>query len=113
MKELVEYLAKNSIVFKSLKMVLPSRLGSRKKIDIYLGVDLKKNYCCLFQVYKKSRFINKDANEIIELSHKLETFNESKIKFRFLILQAPLCSKARFLLEENGFGILEKTDAIS
>jgi hypothetical protein len=107
MKELVEYLAKNNLVFKSLKVILPFEIGSRKKIDIYLGVDLKKNYCCLFQIHKKSRFITKDASEIIDLEKRLETFNKSKINFRYIVMNVPLCSKAKRLLEENGFMVME------
>lgn len=109
MKELVEYFAKYGIVFKSLKVILPSQLGSRKKNDIYLGVDLKKNYCCLFVVHKKSRFITKDANEIMELTQKLEAFNQSAIKLRYIIINAPFCSKAKRLLEENGFRVMKQT----
>lgn len=113
MKELVELLAKKRIVFKSLKAILPSQLGSRKKNDIYIGVDLKKNYCCLFVVHKKSRFITKDANEIIELTQKLEIFNESKILCRYILVNAPFCSKAKAFLEENRFRVMEKLNAAS
>jgi hypothetical protein len=108
MKDLVEFLAKNNIVFKSLKAILSSQLESRKKINIYLGVDLKNNYCCLFQINKKSRFITKDANEIIDLTQKLEVFNESKIKCRYIVISSPLCSKAKRFLEENGFRVMDK-----
>ncbi len=103
MKSLVEYLAKKNIVFKRLKVILPSILGSKKKVGIYLGVDLKNNYCCLFQIDKKSRFITKDANEIMELTQKLEVFNESVIKCRYILINTPFCSKAKAFLEENGF----------
>ncbi len=113
MKELVELLAKKGIVFKSLKVINASKLKSRKKIDIYIGVDLKNNYCSLFQIYKKSRFIKKDANEVVDLVQRLETFNESKIKFRYIVINSSICSKAKLFLEENDFKIMEKIDAVS
>ena len=41
MKQIVEYLQKKNIIFKSLKEILPKELGSRKKVSLHLGVDLK------------------------------------------------------------------------
>jgi len=101
MKEIVHLLQEKKLLFKSLKTVEPKMLKTRKKITIYLGVDLKKYYACILHIKKKSRILRKEATELMELHEKLETFNDSKIKQKYIYIQAPLCSKAKALLEEE------------
>jgi hypothetical protein len=101
MKNIVDYLQKKQIIFKSLKEVSPKELGSRKKIDIYLGVDLKGYYADVMQVEKKSRVLRKEAGELMALHERLEKYIDSSIKKKYIIVRAPLCSKAKALLEEN------------
>lgn len=101
MKEIVEYLQKKHIIFKSLKEITPKELGSRKKIALYLGVDLKGYYALVMHVEKKSRVLRKEANELMCLHDKLETYIDSKVSKKYMIIKAPLCSHAKALLEEN------------
>ncbi len=101
MKVIVEYLQSKQIIFKSLKVVTPKELGSRKKIDIFLGVDLKGYYADVMQLEKKSRVLRKEAEELMRLHEKLETLIQSSIKKKYIIIKAPLCSKAKALLEEH------------
>jgi len=54
MKAIVDLLQEKKLVFKSLKPIDIKSLNSRKKIDIYLGVDLKKYYACI--VHKRAEF---------------------------------------------------------
>jgi hypothetical protein len=58
MKEIVEYLQKKNLIFKSLKEISPKELGSRKKIKLYLGVDLKGYYALVMSIEKKSRILH-------------------------------------------------------
>ena len=101
MKTIVELLQEKRLVFKSLKPIDVKELGSRKKIDIYLGVDLKSYYACIIHVDKKSRILRKEAMELMEFHKKLEAYNESKINKKYIYIQAPLCSKAKALFEEE------------
>jgi hypothetical protein len=101
MKEIVHLLQEKKLIFKSLKPIEPKELGTRKKIAIYLGVDLKKYYACILHINKKSRILSKEALEIMELHKKLEAVNESKINKKYIYIQAPLCSKAKALFEEE------------
>ncbi len=101
MKEIVDFLQEKKLVFKSLKTIDIKHLGSRKKIAIYLGVDLKKYYAAIFHVQKKSRVLKKEVLEFMQLHEKLELLNESKINKKYIYIQAPLCSKAKTLLEEE------------
>jgi len=101
MKEIVHLLQEKKLLFKSLRSIEPKELGTRKKITIYLGVDLKKYYACILHISKKSRILRKEATELMELHKKLEIYNDSKINKKYIYIQAPLCSKAKTLFEEN------------
>ena len=105
MKETVEYLQQKGIIFKSLKEVSPKELGSRKKIAIYLGVDLKGFYADVMVLQKKSRVLRKEVQELMALHEKLEAYAGAAIKKRYIIIRAPLCSKAKVLLEEQGWRV--------
>jgi len=105
MKEIVEYLQKKNMIFKSLKEISPKELGSRKKIELYLGVDLKGYYTLVMRVEKKSRVLRKEAGELMLLHEKLEKYIDSKIMKKYMIIKAPLCSHAKAMLEENRWKI--------
>ncbi len=105
MKEIVEYLQHKNIIFKSLKEITPKELGSRKKIALYLGVDLKGYYALVMQIEKKSRILRKEAGELMALHEKLEKYIDSKITKKYIIIKAPLCSHAKKMLEENNWKV--------
>ena len=105
MKEIVEYLQKKNLIFKSLKEIRPKELGSRKKIELYLGVDLKGYYALVMKVEKKSRVLRKEVAELMALHEKLEKYIDSKITKKYIIIKAPLCSHAKVMLEENGWKV--------
>jgi len=105
MKNIVDYLQQKQIIFKSLKEITPKELGSRKKIGLYVGVDLKGYYVDVMVLEKKSRVLRKEAEELMVLHEKLEKYIDSSIKKKYIIIKAPLCSKAKTLLEENGWKV--------
>ena len=105
MKALVEYLNHKNIIFKSLQEIMPKELGSRKKILLYLGIDLKGYYALVMEVEKKSRVLRKEAGELMLLHEKLEQYVESKITKKYILIKAPLCSHAKAMLEENGWKV--------
>jgi len=105
MKELVEYLNHKNIIFKSLKEITPKELGSRKKVSLYVGIDLKGYYALVMQVEKKSRVLRKEADEFLDLHEKLESYIDSKVTKKYIIINAPLCSKAKAMLEEKGWKV--------
>jgi len=105
LKNLVEYLQKKNMIFKSLKEISTKELGSRKKMHIYVGVDLKGYYANITLIDKKSRVLRKEAGELMLLHEKLEKYIDSVIKKKYMIINAPLCSKAKLLLEENGWKV--------
>ena len=105
MKQIVEYLQKKNIIFKSLKEVTPKELGSRKKIELYLGIDLKGYYALVMNVEKKSRVLRKEAGELMLLHEKLEKYIDSKVTKKYILIKAPLCSHAKAMLEEHGWKV--------
>lgn len=108
MKEIVEYLQKKGLVFKSFKQVMPKELGSRKKVELYLGIDLDSFYTVVMVLEKKSRVLRKEAEILLELHTKLEQYADTKINKKYLYIKAPLCSKARIFLEESGWKVWTK-----
>ena len=108
MKDIVEYMSLNEVIFKKLKEIKPKDIGSRKKIQIYLGVNLKGYYCLIITISKKSRILCKEIIEIINLHKKMEKYNDSKINIKYIIIQAPLSNSAKNMLKENEWKILMK-----
>ena len=105
MKTIVDYLQQKNLMFKSLKKITPKELGSRKKIGLYLGIDMKGYYALVMTIEKKSRILRKEASELMALHEKVENYIDSRITKKYMIIKAPLCSKAKALLEENGWKV--------
>ncbi len=112
MKELVEYLSRHQIVCKRLKEVTLKSLGSRKKIKLYVGVNLKGYYCSVMILEKKSRVLRKEVGELITLQEKLERHEDTKISKRYIRMTAPLCSHAKAILEENGWKVWQEDKSL-
>jgi hypothetical protein len=106
MKEIVELLQQKGIIFKSLKEISPKEIGSRKKIGLYLGVDLKGYYALVMCIEKKSRILRKEAQELMALHEKIEKYIGATIKTKYILIKAPLCSKAKALLQEHGWKVM-------
>lgn len=102
---LVEFLNHKNIIFKSLKEIFPKELGSRKKVSLYLGVDLKGYYALVIILEKKSRVLRKETEELMLLHQKVEQYIDTKITKKYIMIQAPLCSKAKVIFEENGWKV--------
>jgi hypothetical protein len=101
-KDLIELLRKNNIICKKLNEI---KLNTRKKVKAYLGVNLKNEYCFVLKLNKKSRFLLKDIETLYEFIPKEINFRYKK---KILILNAPVCSKAKEKINEwkiiNGTG---------
>ena len=107
MKEITEFLQKKNLIFRSFKPIEPKMLDSRKKVGIYLGVDLKGYYALVMVLDKKSRVLRKEAGELMHLHEMAERYKDTRITKKYIIIHAPLCSKAKALLEENGWKVWE------
>jgi len=108
LKKVVDVLASKNIILKSLEEIKLSSLGSRKKIQLFSGVKSDGYYLAVFSVNQKSRFLIKNANELIELEKRLELLKEHAYRYKYLLIASALCSKAKLFLKENGWKILEE-----
>ncbi|OQX49525.1 MAG: hypothetical protein B5M46_05280 [Epsilonproteobacteria bacterium 4484_20] len=109
MKKIVEFLQQKNIIFRSFKEIVPKEIGSRKKVGLYIGVDLKGYYALVMLIEKKSRVLQKEAKELMVLHEKIEKYIESRINKKYIIIRAPLCSKAKALLEEQGWKVWQES----
>jgi len=93
-KNVIELLRKNGVICKKLDEI---KLNTRKKLKAYLGVNLKNEYCFILKLEKKSRFLSKDIDVLYEF---LPTDINFRYKRKILILNGPVCSKAKEKLKE-------------
>jgi TRAP-type uncharacterized transport system substrate-binding protein len=107
MKAIVELLLTHKMIFKKLHPIENKRLGTRKKIMIYEGVDLHSNYVAIFHLVQKSRFLRKNADELENLFEKLKTVQDHNYKKKVLLYDMPLCSKAAALMKERGWRLID------
>ncbi|WP_072679933.1 hypothetical protein [Arcobacter sp. LA11] len=105
MKDLTKYFLDKEVLFKEIKEISPKELGSRKKIEIYIATSVKKEFYAIFIIDAKSRFIRKNANDLLELYSKLVDFQEHNFKKKELLISSALCSKAKKFLEENKWSV--------
>ncbi len=100
-KDLTAFLTTKDYLFSVFKKIEPKQLNSRKKIEIYSTVDIKKNFISIFIVDAKSRFLIKNAKELIVLKDKLALMEEHNFKKNIFIIKSDICSKAKQYLKEN------------
>lgn len=101
MKELTNYYNKKDILFKDIKEIKPKDLNSRKKIKIYVSTSIEKEFYAIFIVDSKSRFIRKNALDLMELLEKLVSYESHNFKKKELLISSPLCSKAKKILQDE------------
>ncbi|QKF58504.1 hypothetical protein [Aliarcobacter lanthieri] len=105
MKTITEFFLKKNILFKDFKEVLPKELNSRKKIQIYVGTTIDLKFYAIFVVDSKSRFIRKNADELISLTNTLSSYLAHNFKVKELFISSPLCSKAKEYLKNSGWSV--------
>lgn len=105
MKDLTTYFVSKNIIFKKLTEIEPKELGSRKKIRIFDGIGIDKNYYAIFILNQKSRFLRKNAHDLMDMSNKLIDLKEHNYKKKLLLISSPLCSHAKDLLKQNGWSV--------
>jgi len=95
-------LIQQKIYLKELKEITPK---TKRKLKVYIGVDMDNFYYLLVDLETKSRFLVKNAKEIIDFVTPL-----SDIKFRknrkIIFIESPICKKAETFLKENGWRVL-------
>lgn len=101
MKELTHYYNAKDILFKEIKELEPKDLKSRKKIKIYVATSINKEYYAIFIINSKSRFIKKNAEDLMALFEKLISYEDHNFKKKELLISSAICSKAKKMLEDH------------
>ncbi len=107
MNDIVELLLAHDLIFRKLHPIDKKALGTRKKVDIYEGVDLNSNYVALFHLVQKSRFLRKDAEALEALYEKLKVLQDHNYKKKILLYDMPFCSKAQAMMRERGWRLID------
>ncbi|BBG65412.1 hypothetical protein NNO_0709 [Hydrogenimonas sp.] len=106
LKSLLSPLAERGYIFKKFEPFSPKKVGSRKRISIFHGLDVQNRYLLLFHIKRRSRVSVKDAKEWLELKSMIENYYGHSILINIALVEAPVCSKAKALLESEGWEVL-------
>jgi hypothetical protein len=105
-KTIIDTLQENGKIYKKLEEIKPKELGIRNKIRIFKATDTHGYFTAVFVVSQKSRLLMKDVVKFEEIYAKLIRYCEHNFKYRLLIIDAPLCSKAEKAYKEAGWRLL-------
>ena len=106
MKSVLEPLRKQGYLFKRFEPFSLKTVGSRKRLGVYHGIDTQNRYVLIFVVEKKSRVLQKEVCEWFDLKKRIEDHYGYSIRQNIALVRAPLCSKARALLEAEGWRVI-------
>lgn len=95
MKILVDTLRHNGRIYKKLEEIQPKELNIRNRVRLYCALDLTRYYNAIIVVSQKSRLLMKDIATFEEIVHKMSLYREHQFRGKVLMLDAPICSKAR------------------
>lgn len=104
MKRVLEKISSKTL-FSSFSPLDKAILKSRKKMSLFCGVDTHSFYHIVFEVEQKSRFVVKNAQEVIDFEKAMALHVSHNYKYKHLLLCAPLCSSAQKYLKEEGWRI--------
>ena len=94
MKKVTEFLATKGFIFSDFRKIEPKSLGTKKKIEIFSGCDIKNHFISIFIVNQKSRFVLKNGLELEELKEKLKILEDHNFKQNILFISGEICSKS-------------------
>ena len=106
MKEILTPLHSLGLLFKRFEPFSLKNIGSRKRLEIYHGVDTQNRYTLVMRIQRKSRVLQKDVREWLEMKQKIEGYLGYPILQNVAIIEAPLCSKAKALLESEEWRVI-------
>jgi hypothetical protein len=90
-----------------LESIDKKSLGTRKKVDIYEGIDLKGYFISIFVLEQKSRFLKKNASEFEILYERLKTLQDHNYKKKLFFYKMPFCSLAQKQMKEFGWKLIK------
>ena len=106
MRALIDQLQAKGKLYKKLTEVQPKELGIRNKIRIFSATDTNAYFTAIFMVSQKSRLLMKDVAKFEEIYQKLVSYSGHNFKYKILLIDAPICSKAKKAFGEAKWKIL-------
>ncbi len=95
MIDIVEKFRKKGKLFKNIVEISPKELGIRNKIKIYKALDTGGYFYAIFVVQQKTKILTKDIEKFETIYKKLVLYVGHNFKYKILLLDAPICSKAK------------------
>lgn len=83
----------------------PKILKLRGKIELFRGVD-KSSFTAIIVLHQKSRIVVKDLARLESIVEKMTNYYGHRFEKKELVYEAPLCSKAKKLLEHEGWSLV-------
>lgn len=102
-KQISELLLSKKLLLKNFKTLDTKEFSKKRSYEIYFGVDLDGFFTLVFVRNAKSRFISKDANELLNLDKIVQEKLDKIVKKRVLFYNSQMCSKSKKILEESEF----------
>ena len=100
MKKFVDRLVEKKRIYRSLKEFNLKEIGVRKKVDVFIGIDEKDYYAIIFFINQKSRFLQKNVDEIERITDLVKKKEDHNFKNQIIFIDSPLCSKAKAKLKD-------------
>jgi len=107
MKLLVENLCSSGRIYKKLDEIQPKELKIRNRVKLFVALDLNKYYNAIVVVSQKSRLLMKDVAKFEEIVFKMTIYRDHQFKGKVLMLDAPICSKAKAAFKKLKWKIIE------
>jgi len=107
LKELIEILLSKKQIFKSIFKLDLKKVRIRKKMDIFVGVNIQSFYVLIIVAHQKSRFIMQHSKEILDIRARVVDYQGHNFKYSFLIVKNEICSKSKIFLKENNFKVIK------
>ncbi len=89
-----------------LNPIDPKLLKIRSRVELFEGVD-KNRYTAIISVRQKSRILVKDIQKFETIVDKMTHYCNHPFHHKKLILDVPLCSKARKAMQLAGWEIAD------
>ena len=105
----MQYTLKKTKVFKMITQLIPldpKLLKIRSKVELFKGID-KNTFTAVVGVHQKSRVLLKDVAKFEEMVLKMQHYYGHAFQAKKIIIEAPLCSKAKKAMQENHWEVVD------
>ncbi|MEA1920180.1 MAG: hypothetical protein U9N52_10095 [Campylobacterota bacterium] len=90
--------------YKNMNEIAPAAIGVRKKVRLFQTLHDSK-MSAIVALSQKSRVLLKDVAILESIVEKMAVYGNCNYEEKLLLIEGPLCSKARAALEELGWDI--------